>query len=609
MSSSSRAAPTPACSSSIRTATTFARSARGTMASSSRTRCGSIRGQHLGRGRGNEHGHQVQSRGTGRDGARPQAGSRRGCGRDGHWPAATGREVHVRPPDGCRLGPAGQHFCLRRIHQSPRGEVRQERQVHHAGGQREDRVRSPASSTLPHGIAVDAQGNVYVADRANHRMQVFDNNLGSRQSTTTSAIPGPFAFRPARTSTCSPPTPTPTATRPGRGTSPARSTRWNWTGRSSAGSAMPASKLGGFQVVHMMDCRNPNEIFVAEIESWRVQKLLLKPLPAAKPRPPDRRRIYDETIFPDFAGRDAACRHPGRRPVSRAGDRLRFRRRSCSSSRTTSHLGEVAGVATNSKGDIFVYTRTGHPTITIGTSRPFAHGGSRLFQFDRNGKFVREIGQDSYGFLVAQQVRVDPQDNIWIVDQMSSMVIKFDSERAGANAAGPKGRSRSGSRLCRSHRKPLPARPEDGAVEPVLRPRPRVPAAAGRGLPGAGAQSDIFQRPTDVAWDAAGNIYVADGYGNARVAKFDKNGKFIKSWGSRGVAPGPVQPVARYRARCAGQRLCRRRRKQANSGLRQRRELQEPDPNVGNSLGDLHLARAASIPLQLEFKSAERYRL
>jgi len=55
------------------------------------------------------------------------------------------------------------------------------------------------------------------------------------------------------------------------------------------------------------------------------------------------------------------------------------------------HLGEAAGVATNSKGDVFVYTRTGHPTISIGTARPFAHGGSRLFQFDKSGKFIREI--------------------------------------------------------------------------------------------------------------------------------------------------------------------------------------------------------------------------
>src|SRR6187401_1558878 len=91
------------------------------------------------------------------------------------------------------------------------------------------------------------------------------------------------------------------------------------------------------------------------------------------------------------------------------------------------HLGEAAGVATNSKGDVFVYTRTGNPTITIGTSRAVSHGGARLFQFDRTGKFVREIGQGIYGFLQPQQVRVDPQDNVWVVDQMSTQVIKFDS--------------------------------------------------------------------------------------------------------------------------------------------------------------------------------------
>src|SRR3989454_7128709 len=76
------------------------------------------------------------------------------------------------------------------------------------------------------------------------------------------------------------------------------------------------------------------------------------------------------------------------------------------------YLGEVGGVAANSKGDIYVYTRTGHPTVSLGSSRPFAHGGSRLFQFDRTGKFVREIGQGSYGFMFAQQVRIDAQDNL-----------------------------------------------------------------------------------------------------------------------------------------------------------------------------------------------------
>src|SRR5467141_4934627 len=91
------------------------------------------------------------------------------------------------------------------------------------------------------------------------------------------------------------------------------------------------------------------------------------------------------------------------------------------------YLGEIGGVAANSKGDIFVYSRTGHPTVSLGGARAFAHGGSRLFQFDRNGKFVREIGQGSYGFMFAQQVRIDPQDNIWIVDQMTNFVEKLDS--------------------------------------------------------------------------------------------------------------------------------------------------------------------------------------
>ncbi len=81
------------------------------------------------------------------------------------------------------------------------------------------------------------------------------------------------------------------------------------------------------------------------------------------------------------------------------------------------YLGEVAGVATNSRGQVFIYTRTGNPTVGLGNSRLFTHGGSRLLQFDRSGAFVREIGQGLYGFLFAHAVRVDAQDNIWVVDE------------------------------------------------------------------------------------------------------------------------------------------------------------------------------------------------
>ena len=66
--------------------------------------------------------------------------------------------------------------------------------------------------------------------------------------------------------------------------------------------------------------------------------------------------------------------------------------------------------------------------MTTGTNRVFVRSASRLFEFDQTGKYVREIGQGLYGFVQAHAVRVDPQDNIWVVDEGSNMIIKFDPE-------------------------------------------------------------------------------------------------------------------------------------------------------------------------------------
>jgi len=159
------------------------------------------------------------------------------------------------------------------------------------------------------------------------------------------------------------------------------------------------------------------------------------------------------------------------------------------------YLGEGIGVATNSKKHVFVYTRS---------------GVTRLFEFDQKGTYLREIGQGLYGFQMAHAVRVDPQDNIWVVDEGTDMVIKFNPEGKVAMVLGRRPESFNGRIL---------ATPPAGAPT-----RPAAPYA--------------FGRPTDVAWDAAGNIFVADGYTNSRVAKYDKNGVFIKSLGTRGTAVG-----------------------------------------------------------------------
>jgi DNA-binding beta-propeller fold protein YncE len=211
-------------------------------------------------------------------------------------------------------------------------------------------------------------------------------------------------------------------------------------------------------------------------------------------------------------------------------------------------VGEVGGVAQDSKGRVYVYTRAGHAYATVGDNRTFQRYGSKLYQYDANGKFVRELGQDVYGFNIAYGIRIDPQDNVWTVDAGASQIVKFDpdgkvalvlgrkpeaiSVRPAAPRGGGAGAAAGGGR--------------DGGGRDGGGGRGGAPQAApgGRGgaagLPGAGVPGSTFNRPSDVAWDRAGDIYIADGMaGNVnRIAKFNKEGNFLKQWGSTGAENG-----------------------------------------------------------------------
>jgi NHL repeat len=167
------------------------------------------------------------------------------------------------------------------------------------------------------------------------------------------------------------------------------------------------------------------------------------------------------------------------------------------------YLGEVAGVAVNSKGHLFVFSRGST------TGPAYGSAAAQLLEFNPDGKFVREIGHNLYAWSFAHSVRVDKDDNIWVADKGSDMVIKFDPEGHVAMVFGRK----------------LEA--SDEGTEPLKHPKPPLPPVDG-----------LFRQVTDMAWDSAGNIYISDGYINSRVAKVDKDGNWIKSWGEPGDQPG-----------------------------------------------------------------------
>jgi DNA-binding beta-propeller fold protein YncE len=139
-------------------------------------------------------------------------------------------------------------------------------------------------------------------------------------------------------------------------------------------------------------------------------------------------------------------------------------------------LGEASGIALNSKGHVFLFQR----------ARPM------LTEYDAAGTFVRSLGEGL--FTHPHGLRIDLDDTIWTTDDGSHLVLKLS-----------------------------PA----GHVLMVL------------GRKDVAAEVDwLFNQPTDVAFGKNGEIYVSDGYGNSRIVKFDRDGRFLKSWGRYGTGRG-----------------------------------------------------------------------
>ena len=154
------------------------------------------------------------------------------------------------------------------------------------------------------------------------------------------------------------------------------------------------------------------------------------------------------------------------------------------------YIGEAMGIATNSKGNVYVFHRANE---------------TRLFEYSPQGAFTREIGKNIYGFSFAHAVRVDSEDNIWAVDEGTDNIIKFNPEGKVLMVVG---------------------RRDDPVA--MLTNMPGTATFHGRN------GRNRFGRQTDIGFDQQGNFFVSDGYFDARVVKFDRNGRYLKSVGTRG---------------------------------------------------------------------------
>ena len=163
------------------------------------------------------------------------------------------------------------------------------------------------------------------------------------------------------------------------------------------------------------------------------------------------------------------------------------------------NLGEASGVAVNSKGDVAVFTRSnsaGGPA--------YGATASQILLFDKTGKYLRELAKGLYAWSYAHAIRFDRDDNLWAIDKGSDMIVRLNPEGHVTMVFGRK-------------------KEASDEAEPWTRVTPPRPPVNGQ-----------FRQPTDVAWDADGNIYISDGYINSRVAKFTKDGDWVASLGEPG---------------------------------------------------------------------------
>ena len=149
---------------------------------------------------------------------------------------------------------------------------------------------------------------------------------------------------------------------------------------------------------------------------------------------------------------------------------------------------EVAGVATDSRSRVYVFSRGAHPMMV----------------FDRDGEFVASWGEGA--FAKAHNVRVSPDGFLFCSDMRDHTVRKFTLEGELVMTLGtPNAPSDTGG---------------DGRDVKIKR------------------SAGPFNGPTDVAFGPSGELYVTDGYANARVHRFSADGRLVSSWGAPGGRPG-----------------------------------------------------------------------